>query len=208
MRVYVRWAVLPAAMLGALLTGCSSADEPAEPTDVAVSEVAPETTSATPTSADPSSSAPVPSAGVGETVTFDTGETDEYGENYQVTSKLSVTVDSVEYVTPEEINTTNEPDLGQFVKVTLTVKNVGDADAEFAGYGSMYWEDEETAAQGATTLEGVGEGPDLDTTYRPGQSVTGFMILDVGRKGGTVGYTGEAGPFSDEPAFTIELPTA
>ncbi|MFE9017297.1 hypothetical protein ACFYNL_01745 [Streptomyces sp. NPDC007808] len=69
----------------------------------------------------------------------------------------------------------------------------------------MQWEDEQTAAQDATTLEGVGEGDGLDTTYKPGQSVTGTLVLDVGRKGGKVGYYGSDDP-SGEPAFVVELP--
>jgi hypothetical protein len=142
---------------------------------------------------------------VGQTGTWDYGETDEYGENYKVTTKMQVTVVSAKYVTPAELDTSNEPENGQFVKLTLTLKNVGQAPAEVSTYGMMKWEDDQTAAQEATTLEGVGEGQDLDTTYKPGQSVTGSLVLDVGRKGGTVGYYGTDEP-SGEPAFVVELP--
>jgi hypothetical protein len=155
----------------------------------------------------PSSSAPVAELKVGETGTYDVGETDDSGENFKVTSKMQVTVVSAKYVTPAEIDTTNKPEQGQFVKLTLTLKNVGNAPADFAAYGMMKWEDEQTAAQDATTLEGVGEGPDLDTTYKPGQSVTGSLVLDVARKGGTVSYVGTDDPSADA-AFTVLLPTS
>jgi hypothetical protein len=118
---------------------------------------------------------------------------------------MQVTVVSAKYVTPAEVDTTNEPEHGQYVELTLTLKNVGDAPAEIMTYGMMQWEDEQTAAQDATTLEGVGEGASLDTTYKPGQSVTGKLVLDVARKGGTVGYYGTEDP-SGEPAFVVELP--
>ncbi|MEU6665291.1 hypothetical protein [Streptomyces sp. NPDC046727] len=42
-------------------------------------------------------------------------------------------------------------------------------------YGNLQWEDGQTAAQDATTLEGLGDGPDLDAEYKPGQGVTGKM---------------------------------
>ncbi|MFB7479588.1 DUF4352 domain-containing protein [Streptomyces anulatus] len=153
----------------------------------------------------PSASA-APAIKVGESGTFDFYETDEYGQNPKVATQLEVTVKSAEYVTPTQINTTNEPENGQFVKLTITVKNVGKAPGEFAAYGMMTWEDADTAAQEATTLEGVGEGQDVDTTYKPGQSVTGSLILDVGAKGGTLSYASSI--IDEAPAFTIELPKA
>ncbi|MEU1200100.1 DUF4352 domain-containing protein [Streptomyces sp. NPDC005813] len=142
---------------------------------------------------------------MGQTGTWPYGETDDTGENYQVTSKMQVKVVSATYVTPAEIDTTNKPEQGQFVKLTLTLKNVGDAPAKFAAYGMMKWEDDQTAAQDATTLEGVGDGPDLDTTYKPGQAVTGSLVLDIARKGGTVSYVGMDDPSADA-AFVVKLP--
>ncbi|MFF1417650.1 DUF4352 domain-containing protein [Streptomyces sp. NPDC058280] len=152
-------------------------------------------------SADPSPSASEgPSLKVGDTGTYDVVETDEYGENPSVTTKMQVTVKGAKYVTPSEIDTTNEPKLGQYVVLTLTLKNVGKKPADFAAYGVTTWESKDTAAQDATTLEGVGEGPELDTTYKPGQSVTGSLVLDVGAKGGIVSYDGDT--------FRVELPTS
>ncbi|WDV55403.1 DUF4352 domain-containing protein [Streptomyces coeruleorubidus] len=209
MRAYIRRACVPAVLISAvLLTGCSSASDSgddaapklsasAEPIEQQPSEEPSETGS---------SSAPGPVLEVGETGEFETGKTDEYGENYKVTSKMSVKVVSAEYVTAEQIDTSNEPQNGEYVKLTLTLKNVGTAPAEFSSYGMMQWESTDTAAQDASTLEGVGEGQDLDTTYKPGQSVTGTLVLDVGDEGGTVSYVGSEDPNAEGPVFSVELP--
>lgn len=207
-RTYVRRACVPAVLISAvLLAGCSSerSDAKAAPaTSAPVKAVADEPTEE-PSEAAPSS-APAPVVGVGKSGKFDVGETDEFGENYKVTTQMQVTVVSAKYVTPADVNTTNKPEKGQYVELTLTLKNVGGAPAEIMTYGMMKWEDAQTAAQDATTLEGVGEGQDLDTTYKPGQSVTGKLVLDVVRKGGTVGYYGVEDPDTEEPAFVVELP--
>ncbi|MEU9011520.1 DUF4352 domain-containing protein [Streptomyces sp. NPDC048479] len=131
-------------------------------------------------------------------------ESDEYGENRAVKTRMQVMVKEAKYVTPADVDTTNEPEHGQYVRLTLTVKNVGTKVGTFSGYGMIKWEDAKTAAQEATTLEGVGTGPDLDTTYKPGQSVTGTLVLDVANKGGTLSYWDEL--FTDKPAFTVPLP--
>ncbi len=151
-------------------------------------------------------SAPGPVLKVGESGELETGETDDPGENYKATSKMSVKVVSAEYVTPGEVDTGNEPENGQFVKVTLTLKNVGDAPAEVMTYGRMEWENSNTARQKASTLEGVGDGRSIDTTYRPGQSITGFLILDVGEEGGTVSYNASEDPNAVGPLFSVTLP--
>ncbi|WP_406324146.1 DUF4352 domain-containing protein [Streptomyces niveus] len=143
---------------------------------------------------------------VGEKGTYDVIETDEYGENPAVATQMEVTVKEAKYVTPAEVDTTNEPTLGQYVRLTLTVKNIGTKPGDFSGYGLIKWENDDTAAQDATTLEGVGEGASLDVSYKPGQSVTGSMVLDVGAKGGTLTYWGGEGG-SDEPMFSVELPS-
>ncbi|MEV5319180.1 DUF4352 domain-containing protein [Streptomyces sp. NPDC052687] len=209
MRTYIRRAVMPAAVLSAvLLTGCSSEpdkDRPAPALSASVDSPAEEPSQEPLETA--ASSAPAPVVKVGETAKWDVVETDEYGENPKVTTQMSVSVESARYVTPAEVDTTNEPEHGQYVELKLTLKNVGKAPAEIMTYGMMRWEDQQTAAQDATTLEGVGEGPELDTTYKPGQSVTGTLILDVARKGGTVGYYGTEDP-SGEPAFVVELPAS
>ncbi|GAA4690950.1 DUF4352 domain-containing protein [Streptomyces buecherae] len=225
MRVSRALAVLTsAALLSAVLAGCSddggdgkgAADPAASTTRPAASEAAtgtdaeaagdapldvPEET----TEAKTTPAAKAPSLAVGESGTYEVGETDEYGENFKVTSRMKVTVVSAEYVTPAQVNTTNQPEKGQYVALTLTVRNTGGAPADFAAYGMMKWEDAKTAAQDATTLEGVGEGADLDTTYKPGQSVTGRLVLDVVRRGGVVHYY-DANAGGESPSFTVELP--
>ncbi len=158
---------------------------------------------------EPSSSAPAaeaPVVKVGETKEWAYGETDDSGE-YKVTSKMAVTAVSAKYVTPAEIDTSNTPEQGQFVELTLTLKNVGQAPADVMLYGMLKWEDDTHAAQDATTLEGVGDGPELDTTYKPGQSVTGKVVLDVAAKGGKVSYVGTEDP-NAEAAFVVELPSS
>ncbi|MBO3677808.1 DUF4352 domain-containing protein [Streptomyces sp. NEAU-YJ-81] len=193
-----------AAVLGAVLVGCTSDDgndlsKPA-PSAPATAEKA---VKESPSTSATKSAAPV--VAVGETGTFGLGETDEYGENYKVTTKMQVTVVSAKYVTPAEVDTSNKPEQGQYVKLTLTLKNAGKAPAEIMTYGMMKWEDDQTAAQDASTLEGVGDGPDLDTTYKPGQAVTGSLVLDVARRGGQVSYVGVDDPDADA-AFVVKLP--
>lgn len=210
MRAYIRRAVVPAIALSfALVTGCSSeSDSGGTSKEAPVAEASVDAADAPveePSSSAPAAEAPV--VKVGETKEWAYGETDEFGENYKVTSTMSVTVVSAKYVTPTEIDTTNEPEQGQFVELTLTLKNVGQAPAEVMLYGMLKWEDAEHAAQDATTLEGVGDGPELDTTYKPGQSVTGKVVLDVAAKGGKVSYTGTEDP-NAEAAFVVELPSS
>ncbi|KUF18882.1 hypothetical protein AT728_07565 [Streptomyces silvensis] len=114
--------------------------------------------------------------------------------------EASLTVKSAEYVgTPAMM----EKAKGRYVLLGLTIKNTGSKPLDFSPYGVTSWEDEDTAAQDASTL-GYDEGPALDTTYKPGQSLTGKLLLDVGRKGGTVSYAGDL--MAEEPAFSVELP--
>lgn len=190
-------------VLFSLVTGCSTTTEP-EPTTT----VAPADRESLPKSPEPSeASSSAPALKVGQSGTWDVMETDEYGENPKPGTTMQVSVKSAKYVTPADIDTTNKPKLGQFVVLTLTVKNIGTKAGEFSGYGMIKWENEGTAAQDATTLEGVGEAADLDTTYKPGQAVTGSFVLDVGAKGGTVSYWDDH-VTGDKPAFTVELPTS
>ncbi|MFD6365118.1 DUF4352 domain-containing protein [Streptomyces roseolus] len=140
---------------------------------------------------------------VGETGRFTDMETDDEGIESAPNTEFEVKAVSAKYVTPEEVGTSNTPANGQFLVLTLTVKNVGTKPGEFASYGMMKWENEGTAAQDASTLESV-DGPDLDTTYKPGQAVTGKLVLDVGGKGGLVSYFDGT---SDVPAFVVSLPS-
>lgn len=208
MRAYIRRACVPAVLLSAvLLAGCSSESDSGD--SVASQEPAgeaPVDEAAAEASKSASSSGAGPVLEVGETGEFATGETDEDGENYKVTSKMSVKVVSADYVTAEQADRSNEPENGQYVKLTLTLKNVGAAPAEIMTYGRMEWEDTDTAAQNASTRDGAGDGRILDRAYKPGQSVTGHLILDVGDEGGTVSYNGSEDPNADGPVFSVNLP--
>lgn len=205
MRAYVRRAVVPAVLISAaLLTGCSSGggDKAAPKESASAAPVVEEQATEEPSEA-PSPSA-APALKVGQSGTWDYGETDDLGE-FKVVTQMKTTVVSAKYVTPAELDTSNKPEHGQFVELTLKLENVGKAPAEVLTYGMMKWEDAQTAAQDASTLEGVGEGDSLDTTYKPGQSVTGKLVLDVGRRGGVVSYAGTEDPDADA-AFKVELP--
>ncbi|MGW1828807.1 DUF4352 domain-containing protein [Streptomyces tubercidicus] len=116
---------------------------------------------------------------------------------------MEITLNGVKYVGPSEINTTTKP-RGQYIVLTLTVKNVGSAEGGFHPYGLMKWEDGQTAEQEASTLETTDAGQDVDATYRPGQSVTGDVVLDVPRKGGRVNFYDGLGAAS----LTFKLPSA
>lgn len=207
MRAYVRRARVPAVLISAvLLAGCSSGgsdDKAASEASASAGPVGGGQVSNGPSGA--ASSSAIPVLKVGQSGTWAYGETDDLGETFKVTTRMKTTVVSAQYVTPDEIDTGNKPENGQFVKLTLTLQNVGETPAKIMTYGVMEWEDGRTAAQDASTLEGVGDGRTLDTTYRPGQSVTGFLILDVGRRGGVVSYAGTEDPDADA-AFRVELP--
>jgi archaellum component FlaG (FlaF/FlaG flagellin family) len=200
MRAYICRAVAPAVLLSALAMGCSGEahSDKGAPKPSATAEAVVEEPSQEP-SETPSSSAPAPELGVGERGEY--VAVDSADES--VKTKMSVAVKGVKYVQPADIDTTNEPVNGQFVVLTLTVKNVGDQPGGFAPYGVMMWQDDKTAAQDATTLESTG-GQDVDATYQPGQSVTGDVVLDVVRKGGTVSYFDAPG----DASFVVKLPTS
>ncbi|WP_394428005.1 DUF4352 domain-containing protein [Streptomyces sp. SGAir0957] len=124
---------------------------------------------------------------------------DEAGE--AVRTRMSVKVESAKYVTAADLGTANDPVHGQYLVLTLTLKNVGKAPGRFAARGAMQWQDAKTSLRDCTTGESV-EGPDLDAEYRPGQAVTGSVVLDVPRHGGTVTYYDGPGRGS----FAVLLP--
>ncbi|MFD5792780.1 DUF4352 domain-containing protein [Streptomyces diastatochromogenes] len=208
MRTHIRRALVPAALLSAvLLTGCSSGgDDKAAPTKTFVDDTQERSTVKASPSAPPSpSSSQKAVLSVGQTGTYEVGETDENGENYKATGKMSVTFVGAKYVTPAEIDTSNKPQHGQYVEVTLTFKNIGQSPARVETYGNLMWDDSSSAAQDATTLEGVGGGDDVDTDYKPGQGVTGKVVLDVGKRGGFVYYMFSEDPEGGTP-FVLKLP--
>lgn len=200
MRAYVRRACVPAALVSVvLLTGCSSGggSTDAAPSKSATVEAVAEDPMQEPSETPPSSAPAAPALKVGQSGEFVAVDSSDES----VKTKLKVTVKSVKYVESADLDTSNAPKNGQYAVLTLTVKNVGDRPGRFSPYGAMQWMDEQTAAQDCTTLESV-DGQDVDTEYQPGQSVTGGVVLDVVRKGGTVSYFDDAG----EAAFTVAMP--
>ncbi|WP_326777100.1 DUF4352 domain-containing protein [Streptomyces sp. NBC_01445] len=201
MRAYIRRAALltAPAVLVAVLSGCTSADadvDRATPSTPAVEA------SASFDKVDAGKEAdapPAPLLVVGTSGPFDVF--DDTGESVQ--TKMNVKVESARYVTAAELDTSNKPEHGQYVVLKLTLKNVGNAPGRFSPYGAMKWQDDKTAAQDCTTLESV-DGQDVDTEYGPDQSVTGSVVLDVPRKGGTVTYYDTPGT----GAFAVLLPKA
>ncbi|MFB7823896.1 DUF4352 domain-containing protein [Streptomyces hydrogenans] len=190
----------------ALLAACGStaepvAQKPAEKPSVAPTTAAPEAT--TPSASSSSAAPKVAELRIGDTGRFTDMETDDDGIEAAPNTEFEVKAVSAKYATPEEVGTSNKPKNGQFLVLTLTVKNVGSKSGEFASYGMMKWETEGTAAQDASTLESV-DGPELDTTYKPGQSVTGKLVLDVGGKGGLVSYFDG---LSDVPSVVVSIPS-
>lgn len=130
---------------------------------------------------------------VGESGTF-TFE-DSYTEKK---TTFKVTVNEIEYVGESAEDDTTSPAEGQYVRLGLTLKNVGQNQAHLLTYGEIEWEDADSAAQDATTLN-IPEGPQLDTKYKPGQAVTGRLILDVPERGGVLNYI-------DGSGFSVKLP--
>ncbi|MFI2213049.1 DUF4352 domain-containing protein [Streptomyces sp. NPDC020141] len=133
------------------------------------------------------------------------GQTGEYtavdSADEAVKTAMKVTVESVKYVTPADVRTTTKAK-GVYAVLTLTVKNAGSQPGTFLSYGVMKWQDRTSAAQTATTLKTTGKGDQLDTTYRPGQSATGDIVLDVARRGGTVSHYDSL----EGPSFTVKMP--
>lgn len=201
----VRWVINAAAMGAsvALLAACGASPEVETQAPTTTHSAAPP--AATPKSASPSSAAPkVAELKIGETGRFEDMEPNPDATDSAPNTTFEVKAVSAKYATPAEVGTTHRPKLGQYLVLTLAVKNVGAKDGRFSSYGMMKWENEGTAAQEATTLESVG-GPELDTTYKPGQSVTGKLVLDVGGKGGLVSYFDG---MTDVPSLVVSLPSS
>ncbi|MEU5213149.1 DUF4352 domain-containing protein [Streptomyces sp. NPDC020742] len=190
MRPPIRFATLAigALITAALTTGCSPSSKASEK---ASAEKTQDAAAAAPSKRD----ATTPLA-IGETGTYSAVDRASGAR-----TKMSITFKNVKTVSPSEIKTTHKPK-GQYIVLTLTVKNVGDKDGGFHPRGLMKWQDTQTAEQSASTRETTGTGHNVDATYRPGQSVTGDVVLDVPRTGGKVIFYDSAGTAS----LTFELP--
>jgi hypothetical protein len=146
-----------------------------------------------------------PSPAVAELVMGETGRFDDLepgeGDTPVRRTTFEVTATKARYVTPAEVGAPSPAKNGQYLVLTLTLKNVGSAPGRIGTDGNIQWQNEGTSARAADTRLRA-EGPDLDTEYRPGQSVTGSLVLDVGHKGGIVTYS-DTGTV---PALTLSLP--
>lgn len=131
--------------------------------------------------------------GVGDSGSF--AFTDSYTDK---PTTFKVTVNEITYVGESAVDDTTSPAEGQYVRLGITLKNIGQNRAHLLTYGEIEWEDADSAAQDATTLN-IPAGPQLDTKYKPGQAVTGKLILDVPERGGVLNYI-------DGSGFTIKLP--
>ncbi|MGK3105340.1 DUF4352 domain-containing protein [Streptomyces sp. WAC05858] len=131
--------------------------------------------------------------GVGGSGTF--AFIDDYTEKK---TTFKVTVNEITYIGESAADDTTSPAEGQYVRLGITLKNIGENRAHLLTYGEIEWEDADSAAQDATTLN-IPDGPQLDTKYKPGQAVTGKLILDVPERGGVLNYI-------DGSGFTVKLP--
>ncbi len=121
--------------------------------------------------------------------------------NPSVSTTMTATVVKVRYVAAQEIGA-EYGEKGQLLVLTLTIKNIGHSIGTISTDGAVKWEDERTSPQDATTQDTT-QGPDLNAKYKPGQSVTGSLVLRVGRKGGTLAYIDD--PSSQ--AFRVAFPS-
>ncbi|MEU0990888.1 DUF4352 domain-containing protein [Streptomyces sp. NPDC005953] len=203
MRTARRVATVSAALVIALIgvTGCSS-----DKNRDASSDLDKRSESAVPPAPVPStassSAPPLTPLSVGETGTYEVIETDDAGENPTAVTTMQVTVKGVKYVEPAALGAT-ENATGRYAVLTLTVKNVGQAAGNFSETSTMTWENADTAAQGALVYGLDNDSPDLETTYQPGQSLTGDLHLDVGSTGGIVTYYDNV-----TPSIQIAMPTS
>ncbi|MEU8625490.1 hypothetical protein [Streptomyces sp. NPDC048669] len=201
MRTAVRAAGVAAALSLAFVAGCSSSSDAkseapeAKPTvaevpaDMVIEEAKPATTS-------PNMVPEVEPVGVGGTARFKISDKNDPS----VTTTMTAAVVKARYVTAREIGA-EYGEKKQLLVLTLTIKNIGHGVGTISTDGAVKWEDGRTSPRDATT-QGTTHGPDLNAEYQPGQSVTGSLVLRVGRKGGTLSYIDDP----SSPAFKVALP--
>ncbi|MEU6332753.1 DUF4352 domain-containing protein [Streptomyces sp. NPDC047049] len=192
MRPYSRNAALfivALAVTGAV-AGCSSAS-----TDAAKKP------SASSTAPGPEKSAEAPKGPV-KPPALSVGKTHTYTaiDNSGNATTMSVTFHAAKYATPSEIGEAKPK--GRYAVLTVEVTNAGHRDGTFTPYRNMRWKDRATTEQEVSTLISTGT-QDVGTTYHPGQGVTGDIVLDVPRKGGSVTYYDTRGT----AALLFEMPS-
>ncbi|MHC5256256.1 DUF4352 domain-containing protein [Streptomyces sp. UC4497] len=196
MSIYVRRAFFMAvpAVLIAVLTGCSSGGETTAKTKLSPVEAS--ASSAKTDVGKPADKAPsvdgIPVAKPGGKAVFESGAT-----------AMTVTVRDIEY--GRESNDAGSTAMGdgkQFVRLDITVENTGKAAGEFDPSGAV-WESSKFAERDAATSRADDAATHV-TTYKPGRSVDGEVILDVGARGGVVTFFDAEAPKA--PVFRVELP--
>ncbi|MGW1839680.1 DUF4352 domain-containing protein [Streptomyces sp. NPDC002067] len=115
-------------------------------------------------------------------------------------TQMSVTFKDMRAVQASEIHATKPPK-HQYAVFTFTVKNTGDKNGAFHPQ-KLKWTDGQSPEQPAFTSEKSGSGQNLDTTYRPGQTVTGDVVLDMPGGSGALRYYDGSGPVS----LSFEVP--
>lgn len=177
------------AVLGLVLVGCSDdgGDKPPEE-------------SSTPAAAAPVDAGnPVkaPTLGVGQSADFAASD-----DTREVATRFKVTYRSATIISAEEAeDAAEQPPGGVYVRVGLTVENVGKQTGVLSGM-AFKWSSSSTAEQSATTLADP-IGADITTTYQPGQSVTGDVVLYALERGGEFVYHD---PARYGPSVALKVP--
>jgi hypothetical protein len=206
MRTPVAFAAL-ALLAGTLAAGCSEGDDsaerpPAETTAAATPESSPETTAeASPTPDRPE----VPRLNVGDSATWETTHPD----NRDQRTEMSVTVEDVSYVRGtdvEEENRFSDPEDDLYVRLELTVANLGDEPGVFLpmGYG-MEWAVRDSAFAGPVSVADIVREPAVPVGYEPGDEYTGHLYFLIDRPTGILTYV-ETATGDRLEMFEIALP--
>ncbi|MES4903954.1 MULTISPECIES: hypothetical protein [unclassified Streptomyces] len=72
----------------------------------------------------------------------------------------------MKYISAEEAGDSAQQDGDVYVRLRLTLKNIGKHPGKFDDFSTLKWESTATAEQDATTYTSP-PGPDLATTYKP-----------------------------------------
>lgn len=169
-----RTAVLAAsvAALSLVLVGCSDGEGSTSDTTSKAAATQPD--------AEPADVAPseAPLIGVGQSATLNWTPD---GVQFKVTYR------SARVISAEEAeDAAEQPPGGVYVRVGLTVENVGKASG-VVDDDAFKWSSSSVAEQDATTYAAP-SGASLATTYQPGQSVTGDVVLYALGRGGEFSY--------------------
>ncbi|MEU7039853.1 hypothetical protein AB0A77_02190 [Streptomyces varsoviensis] len=180
------------ALAGAFTVGCSSSHDGSKGS--ASSESTPNAQAKA--AGDEPANVP-PTLDVGQSTTFDMPATATTTTKFRITVKRAVALSDT-----EAADMMLDEKKGKYTRLELTVENVGSVPAQFLTYDQMTWESADTPVQ-PSNADTTTDGPDLETTYKPGQKLTGGMTVQGQTRGGVVTYYAKVGgPVS----FRIKLP--